>query len=346
MPIVCDDNFPGTSNRDIYPGNFSNQDTDRMCGGENNDELQGGPSTDYLYGENDNDLLHGEGGDDVLIDGKGSDVLVGGGGTDTFYILKGKQCGQLQDDVDAEVIVGYTSRDLDKTNFFTPRFGQGIDEPCQSNSAVDAELAQWQEQLQTKVSEYQNPLEVLGNPQEFSQTLPIQQKQIESFFRRPLFIYDRRSGVLLFDPDGFGPTFVEPVAVFLPQPSAAELNIRFINPAVVGDRDIFNLSVEELEALPKTRLPIIDLEKFPIFPLPDELRLFNPFDFFRPSRPTYQRLNSLEETKIRLNQISHETTDVTSFQSLLTTIDLQSVASVVLTTVVLVGILSIFKNKQ
>jgi Ca2+-binding RTX toxin-like protein len=82
-----DDILKGGTGNDLLQGEDGN---DFLQGEDGNDTLQGGNGTDLLIGGPGNDVLDGGPGDDVLIGGGGRDVLVGGDGDDRLQGGRGK----------------------------------------------------------------------------------------------------------------------------------------------------------------------------------------------------------------------------------------------------------------
>ncbi|WAL58601.1 calcium-binding protein [Thermocoleostomius sinensis] len=82
-----DDILDGGTGNDVLQGEDGN---DFLQGGDGNDTLQGGNGTDLLVGGSRDDYLDGGPGNDVLIGGPGRDVLVGGEGDDRLQGGPGK----------------------------------------------------------------------------------------------------------------------------------------------------------------------------------------------------------------------------------------------------------------
>jgi Ca2+-binding RTX toxin-like protein len=82
-----DDILDGGAGNDLLQGEDGN---DFLQGGDGNDTLQGGNGRDLLIGGPGNDNLDGGPGDDVLIGGPGQDILVGGDGSDRLQGGRGK----------------------------------------------------------------------------------------------------------------------------------------------------------------------------------------------------------------------------------------------------------------
>ncbi|MBM3351359.1 MAG: trypsin-like serine protease [Betaproteobacteria bacterium] len=96
----------GFGNDSIY-GNSGN---DVLYGDEGNDRLEGGDDNDILYGGAGNDILSGGNGSDVMDGGIGADNMTGGSGADIYMIDHTKdRVVEISSSVDVDIIRSYVS---------------------------------------------------------------------------------------------------------------------------------------------------------------------------------------------------------------------------------------------